>query len=138
MLRMLHTRPWRMGEYARMLAELQSQLHEIPFKGERLLHVDFHPDNVLLSPDGPVVIDWTNSRAGNPRFDVAMTWVICTTSGGPGERLFTRLFLRHAGRDAARQALVDAAAYRVADVNVTDAERKRVRGLVRSELGLDM
>jgi aminoglycoside phosphotransferase (APT) family kinase protein len=138
MLRMLHTRPWRMGEYARMLAELQSQLHEIPFKGERLLHVDFHPDNVLLSPDGPVVIDWTNSRAGDPRFDVAMTWVICTTSGGPGERLFTRLFLRHAGRDAARQALVDAAAYRVADVNVTDAERKRVRGLVRSELGLDM
>jgi aminoglycoside phosphotransferase (APT) family kinase protein len=96
-----------------------------------------HPDNVLLSPGGPVVIDWTNSRAGDPRFDVAMTWVICTTSGGPGERLFTRLFLRHAGRDAARQALADAAAYRLADVNVTGEERERVRRLVRSELALD-
>jgi aminoglycoside phosphotransferase (APT) family kinase protein len=138
MLRMLRTRPWRVGAYARMLAGLHSQLHEIPFKGERLLHVDLHPDNVLLARDGPVVIDWTNSRAGDPRFDVAMTWVICVTSGGPGERLFTRLFLRHAGRDEARHALADAAAYRLADVNVTDAERERVRRLVRSELGLDM
>ena len=138
MLRLLRTRPWRVREYARVLADLHSQLHEIPFKGERLLHVDLHPDNVLLSPEGPVVIDWTNSRAGDPRFDVAMTWVICTTSGGPGERLFTRLFLHHAGRGSAKEALADAAAYRLADVNVTDAERERVRRLVRSELGLDL
>jgi streptomycin 6-kinase len=138
MLRMLRTRPWRVGAYARMLADLHSRLHEIPFQGERLLHLDLHPDNVLLSPAGPVVIDWTNSRAGDPRFDVALTWVICTTSGGPDERLFTRLFLRQAGHDEARQALADAAAYRLADVNVTDAERQRVRRLVRSELDLDI
>ena len=138
MLRMLRMRPWRVGEYARVLAELHAQLHEIPFKGERLLHVDLHPDNVLLSPDGPVVIDWTNSCAGDPRFDVAMTWIICRTSGGPGELLFTRLFLRYAGREEARQALAEAAVYRLDDVNVTDAERERVRRLVRSELGLDM
>jgi aminoglycoside phosphotransferase (APT) family kinase protein len=138
MLRMLRARPWRVGEYARTLAELHAQLHEIPFKSQRLLHLDLHPDNVLLSPSGPVVIDWTNSRAGEPHFDVALTWVICTTSGGPGERLFTRLFLRHVGRDEARRGLADAAAYRLADVNVTDAERARVRRLVQSELGLDM
>jgi aminoglycoside phosphotransferase (APT) family kinase protein len=138
MLRMLRIRPWRVSAYARTLAELHSQLHEIPFKGQRLLHLDLHPDNVLLSHRGPVVIDWTNARAGDPWRDVALTWIICVTSGGPGERLFTRLFLRHAGRDEARQALADAAAYRLADVNVTDAERGRVRKLVRSELGLDM
>jgi len=135
MLRMLRTRPWRVGAYARTLAGLHSRLHEIPFKGERLLHLDLHPDNVLLARDGPVVIDWTNARAGDPRLDVALTWVICVTSGGPWERLFTGFFLRHAGRDAARQGLADAAAYRLADVNVTDAERERVRALVRSELG---
>jgi aminoglycoside phosphotransferase (APT) family kinase protein len=138
MLRMLRTRTWRVRAYARTLAELHAQLHEIPFKSERLLHLDLHPDNVLLSPAGPVVIDWTNARAGEPRFDVALTWVICETSGGPGERLFTRLFLRQVGRDAARTGLGAAAAYRLADVNVTDAERERVRRLVRSELGLDM
>jgi aminoglycoside phosphotransferase (APT) family kinase protein len=138
MLRVLRRRPWQVDRYARTVAALHSKLHEIPFKGERLLHVDLHPDNVLLSPRGPVVIDWTNAQAGDPRFDVAMTWIICVTSGGPGEWLFTRLFLRHAGRDEARKALADAAAYRLADVNVTDGERERVRRLVRSELGLDM
>jgi streptomycin 6-kinase len=138
MLRVLRRHPWQVGRHARTLAELHSRLHEIPFEGERLLHVDLHPDNVLVSPAGPVVIDWTNARAGDPLFDVAMTWVICTTSGGPGEWLFTRLFLRHAGRNEARSALADAAAHRLADVNVTDAEREKVRRLVRSELGLDM
>jgi Ser/Thr protein kinase RdoA (MazF antagonist) len=138
MLRVLRRYPWQVGRHARTVAELHSRLHEIPFEGERLLRVDLHPDNVLVSPAGPVVIDWTNSRAGDPRFDVAMTWVICATSGGPGEWLFTRLFLRHAGRDEARSALADAAVYRLADVNVTDAEREKVRRLVRLELGLDM
>jgi aminoglycoside phosphotransferase (APT) family kinase protein len=59
-----------------------TRLHEVPFEGEWLLHLDLHSDNVLLSRRGPVVIDWTNARAGDPALDVALTWVIGATSGG--------------------------------------------------------
>jgi aminoglycoside phosphotransferase (APT) family kinase protein len=131
MLSALRRRPWQAARSARMLAQLHARLHEIPFECERLLHLDLHPDNVLLSSRGPVVIDWTNARAGEPALDVALTWVIGATSGGLGGRAFTRLFLRHVDRDAARRALPDAAAFRLADPNVTDAERARVRRLVR-------
>jgi aminoglycoside phosphotransferase (APT) family kinase protein len=130
MLSALRRRPWQAARSARTLAQLHARLHEIPFEGERLLHLDLHPDNVLLSSRGPVVIDWTNARAGEPALDVALTWVIGATSGGLGGRAFTRLFLRHVDRDAARRALADAAAFRLADPNVTDAERARVRRLL--------
>ena len=127
----LRRRPWRTGTHARALAELHARLHEIPFEAGRLLHLDFHPDNVLLSPHGPVVVDWTNARAGEPSLDVALTWIIGATSGGSLGRVFTRLYLRHVDRKAARQALPQAAEYRLADPNVTDAERERVRRLLR-------
>ena len=55
-----------------LLAGLHAQLHEIPFEGATLLHRDLHPGNVILSSDGPVVVDWTNAGAGEPAFDVAL------------------------------------------------------------------
>lgn len=125
----LRRRPWRATRHARTLAELHADLHAIPFEGERLLHLDLHPDNVLLSSRGPVVIDWTNARAGDPALDIAVTWVIGATSGGRAGRAFTHLFLRHVDRRAARSALPEAVAFRLADPNVTDAERTRVRRL---------
>jgi len=131
MLADLRRRPWRAGGHARTLAGLHRRLHEIPFDGERLLHLDFHPDNILLSRRGPVVIDWANARGGKPALDVAMTWVICATSGGALGRLFARLFLRHVDRAAARDALPEAVESRIADPNVTDAERARARRLTR-------
>jgi len=131
MLAELRRRPWRAIRAARMLAQLHGRLHEIPFEGEWLLHLDLHPDNVLLSRRGPVVIDWTNARAGDPALDVALTWVIGATSGGLVGRAFTQLFLRHVDRLAARQALPDAVAFRLADPNVTNVERIRVRRLLR-------
>ena len=33
-----------------------------PVIPDALLHLDLHPDNVILSPSGPVVIDWRNTR----------------------------------------------------------------------------
>lgn len=39
--------------------------------GNQICHGDFHPLNILLSPKGPVVIDWNNSHIGNPIEDVA-------------------------------------------------------------------
>jgi aminoglycoside phosphotransferase (APT) family kinase protein len=131
MLAELRRRPWRMSGAARTVAQLHAQLHEIVFEEARLLHLDLHPDNVLLSSRGPVVIDWTNARGGDPALDVALTWVICATTGGAVGRLFTRRFLRYVDRDTARRGLPDAVAYRNADPNVTDAERARVRRLLR-------
>jgi len=131
MLAELRRRPWRLAGHAHTLAELHRRLHAIPFEAERLLHLDFHPDNVLLSARGPVVIDWANARAGDPALDVAMTWVICATSGGTFGRVFTRFFLRHVDLAAARRSLPEAGEHRIADPNVTDAERDRVRKLLR-------
>ncbi|MDG4797628.1 aminoglycoside phosphotransferase family protein [Micromonospora sp. WMMD1082] len=44
--------------------------------GERILHLDVHPDNVILDPRGPVLVDWRNVRHGPPGLDVAMTALI--------------------------------------------------------------
>jgi len=47
-------------------------LHALP-DGDVLCHGDFHPDNILMSSKGPVVIDWVDATQGNPQADVART-----------------------------------------------------------------
>ncbi|NNG41294.1 phosphotransferase [Flexivirga sp. ID2601S] len=44
--------------------------------GDQLIHLDLHPNNVLIGPDGPVLIDWENAAWGAPGLDVAVTAVI--------------------------------------------------------------
>ena len=46
--------------------------------GDRLLHGDFHPANVLRTESRCVVIDWTNGAAGDPAADVARTLLLVT------------------------------------------------------------
>ena len=88
----------------------------------------------MLAPSGPVVIDWTNARSGEPSLDVALTWVILATSGGGVlARLFISRFLAHFDKDEVVRALRAAAEYRLADVNVRDDERAKVRRLVERE-----
>jgi aminoglycoside phosphotransferase (APT) family kinase protein len=48
--------------------------------GEALCHGDFHPDNVLLSARGALVIDWENAARGDPLFDVARTLLLLDAS----------------------------------------------------------
>ncbi|PWK48766.1 phosphotransferase family protein [Actinoplanes xinjiangensis] len=43
---------------------------------DRILHRDLHPDNVMLTSRGPVVIDWHNAAQGRPAVDVCLTAVI--------------------------------------------------------------
>ena len=133
----LRRRPWQLGAYMPTLADLHHRLHEIAAPAEfgdgALLHCDLHPANVLLTARGPFVIDWPNASAGEPAFDVALAWLICATSGGLLGRLAMPRFLRHVDREAARRALLDAAAYRLADSNVSDEERRAVRRLVARE-----
>ena len=73
-------------EAARTQADLQRRLHALPWPGgQPLLHLDFHPLNVLMAEDGPVVIDWTNAHAGPPGLDVAMSALILAAVALTGE-----------------------------------------------------
>ena len=123
----IRRRRWTLHRHVRTLADLHAQLHVIPHDGHSLLHLDLHPDNVLLSPAGPVVIDWTNARAGDPDTDVALTWLIAETSAGLTGRLAARLFRARVGESSVLRGLPRAAEFRLADSHVTDAERARVR-----------
>ncbi len=44
--------------------------------GAALLHGDLHPGNVLMSPTGPVVIDWFDAAIGHPVADVVRTSIL--------------------------------------------------------------
>ena len=87
--------PWRIPAYARELADLHDRLHAIPAPdwlpdidgGDRLVHLDLHPMNVMMSANGPIVIDWTNASRGMPLTDVALTIVLLTCPDMPGSRL---------------------------------------------------
>jgi len=46
-------------------------------------HGDFHPDNILLTPAGPRVIDWNNANSGNPMADIAWTSLILRKGEAP-------------------------------------------------------
>ncbi|MDQ4081286.1 MAG: phosphotransferase, partial [Actinomycetota bacterium] len=130
-------RPWRLRRAARVLAELHRRLHAIPAPatlpavgpGDAVLHLDLHPLNVLLAPRGPVVIDWTNARRGEPALDAALTYVIAATSGGRLGRLFARAFVAHFDPDHVARGLPAAVDFRLRDANVRDSEREAVRRL---------
>jgi aminoglycoside phosphotransferase (APT) family kinase protein len=48
-----------------------------------VIHLDFHPANVILSPEGEmVVIDWTGLEVTDPRIDLAWTLMIITAYEG--------------------------------------------------------
>ncbi len=61
--------------------------------GDRLCHGDFHPDNVIMTAKGPVVIDWMTANRGNPWADVARTHLLMTLGQPVGGTFTTRLIL---------------------------------------------
>lgn len=68
-------------EAAHCLADLHHLLHALPPRpgsreDSRLLHLDLHPQNVMLTSRGPVVIDWRNATKGPPELDVTLSAVI--------------------------------------------------------------
>ncbi len=46
-------------------------------------HGDFHPDNILMTEHGPVIIDWMTGTRGHPLADVARTILLLQTGGLP-------------------------------------------------------
>jgi aminoglycoside phosphotransferase (APT) family kinase protein len=146
MLDDLGRRPWRIDSHAETLARLHAQLHSIggpdwlpaPLgEGESLLHLDLHPDNVILTRAGPYVIDWPNAARGPAAADTAHTWIVlsCSTplSGiyrrtlaNVGRRLLVRSFLGHFDRAVLSANLEAAAAYRLANRALPDAELRAI------------
>ena len=108
-----------------------------------VLHLDFHPDNIMLTANGPVVIDWSNVSLGPAAADVAESWIIATTStvdGGRWLQLLVRAirdrlvqrFVDRCGRADAIAILPTVAEYRLADRNVRPEEADRIRALAAS------
>ncbi len=75
--------------------------------GDRLCHGDFHPGNLLMDGETPVVIDWTNATRGDPAADVARTRLMHSLGSLPpgtsaalrlmalfGRRILLSLYLR--------------------------------------------
>ena len=131
-------RIWRLRDFATMLADLHDQLHEIPGPGylrqmpdggDRLLHLDLHPLNVIVSERGPVVIDWTNAARGEGSSDVAVTFVLLTCPrvpgsavvrglAGPVRRTFARAFARRYRGPALDARIAEMAELKTLDRNM--------------------
>lgn len=140
MLDDLRRRPWRFRTHARTLARLHRELHAIAAPalldgdGDAILHLDLHPANVILGPRGPVVIDWANAARGDAALDVALTAVVlaCAPVAPPLSWLrdrFVRAFLGEFAPGEWRVSLDRAVAYRRADGNVGDKEKRNLTSL---------
>jgi aminoglycoside phosphotransferase (APT) family kinase protein len=150
----LSRRPWTVRQQGRLLAELHQRLHEIPApewvadapfgSGDRLLHLDLHPLNVILSAKGPVVIDWPNARRGDANADVALTWVLLAAGGMPtnrvkaavlglGRRLLINGLLARFDLDAVRGQLADVVDWKVQDPHMSATEQQGMRSLVQGQ-----
>lgn len=69
----------RISQAARLSDDLKTRLLEKLAKmpdGKALCHYDFHPGNILVSPHGPLIIDWMSAACGNPVADVARTTLL--------------------------------------------------------------
>ncbi|GAA1765037.1 phosphotransferase [Luedemannella helvata] len=121
----------------RMLADLHARLHAVPARpgapaGECVVHLDLHPDNVMLTAGGPVVVDWSNATDGPADLDLAVTALIfaevAVDLANPlaalaGEGL--RLFLDAAGGSPGR-GVDGALAMRAANPTLSVAEKARL------------
>jgi len=149
MLEDLQRRPWQLWHHSKALAEVQRSINAVTAPdwapasgagagagaGKVIVHGDLHPMNVILGPEGPVVIDFTNAGRGTAAFDAAISFVLMSTfetSGAVdrvGQQLLVRAFHRARGAALVDEGLANACDYRLADPNVTDGERGRVERL---------
>lgn len=143
-------RPWLIGSHAGVLAALHKRLGSIPAPtwldaplgaGDALLHLDLHPDNVIMSERGPIVIDWPNAARGPAAADIAHTWIVVACSLPPtgwyrqtmsrvGRRLFLTSFLSHFDRAPLLEQIEAAGRYRLANRTLPQSEHDAVRKLI--------
>lgn len=146
-------KPWRVRSHARVLAELHDLVHavdgpdwlpQLPDGGDRLVHLDIHPLNVIYSPDGPVLLDWTNASRGHAETDAAHTWLIIASAdtseeglvarlAGPVKGLVARRFVDELDRDAIVPYLRAVADERARDRNTRASEKVAMYRIVDRE-----
>ncbi len=151
MLEDFERRPWRLIHHAYLLAKLQRRLNDLRAPewlesepgvptGDSVVHLDLHPMNVMLTGDGPVVIDWTNATRGDGCFDAAMSSVLMTTAElsetreQVAARVFVFVFEVFRGRRATRRSIRAAATFRLQDRNITQLERTRLQNMIGSRV----
>jgi aminoglycoside phosphotransferase (APT) family kinase protein len=122
-------------EAGTLLALLLTRLHRVPPRtaddpAARILHLDLHPENVILTSAGPRVIDWSNAEEGRPGLDWAMTAVIlaqyAATAGrraaGPAREVLAALLSDPEAARLTPSSLAEALRRRAADPTVTQRE----------------
>lgn len=154
LLRAMERNPWKLRRHAQVLSGLHHRLHDIPAPswlrqspdgGDRLIHLDLHPLNVLMTRSGPVVIDWPNAARGEAETDIALTWLILGAADIPKggamlallERFrgaFLSAFLAGFDRAAVADRLTPVAEWRGSEQNTTDSERAAMARLIEREL----
>ncbi|MGB8858475.1 MAG: phosphotransferase [Ilumatobacteraceae bacterium] len=149
MLDTLKAKPWTARAVGRQLADLQRRIHAVPAgalaiprfgDGDAVLHFDLHPDNVMLTNAGPMVIDWSNVMIGDPVADVMFSWMLMITSSPDDVPMLLRPALRRIRRNLsdgfigetaidehARRCIVDVCERRLRDPNCRDVEQVAVR-----------
>jgi aminoglycoside phosphotransferase (APT) family kinase protein len=151
MVAAMERRPWSVRRQARVLADLHRQLHDIPAPdflpaapvgaGDRMLHLDLHPLNVILGPRGPVVIDWPNASAGDPAVDVALTWALSAAGEIPASGIrgslvallrtsFVNAFLGGCDRRSAEGQLREVIEWKMTDPHMAESEQRGMRVLL--------
>ncbi|MBD7917490.1 aminoglycoside phosphotransferase family protein [Cellulomonas sp. Sa3CUA2] len=137
-----------LADAAQVLADLHGMLHAVPAPaswrlpqdrdwphldgGPSVVHLDLHPGNVVLTENGPMLVDWANARTGTPELDVAVTAVliaeVAVDAGGDysqAARALLAAFL-HASDVSPLAALDDAAALRSVAPGLLPGERELV------------
>jgi aminoglycoside phosphotransferase (APT) family kinase protein len=149
MLEVVKSKPWRAATIGRELRALHTRLHRIRADdielrrfsdGDAILHLDLHPDNVILTSDGPMIIDWSNVAVGDPLADVMNTWMLMATSSPDGVPLVLKPVLQLIRKaltdgfidgtpldDNAGRWVTRVCEQRLQDRSVLDIEKARVR-----------
>jgi aminoglycoside phosphotransferase (APT) family kinase protein len=135
--------PWTVRRQAKTLARLHKQLHEIAApgflppapigEGDRVVHLDLHPLNVMIGPRGAVVIDWTGASAGEPVLDVGLAWVLMAAGQIPGDGVMAKLlgwgrallvngFVDEFDRREVERRLREVVSWKVQDAHMSEGE----------------
>ncbi len=84
-------------EWAGDEPELKARLRDLPSRKTMLLHLDYHPLNIMAD-GGQIsgVLDWVNAQVGDPRADFARTYAILRVEpyGPQGDDVVITLFRR--------------------------------------------
>jgi len=154
MMDVLTSKPWRAAAIGRQLADAQRRIHAVPAgdldlprfsDGNSILHFDLHPDNVMLTDGGPVVIDWSNVAVGDPLADVMFSWMLMSTGEPDQVPVLLRPIVRRIRQslvagfmegtpidEVARGWVSLACERRLADPNTTETEKRNIHAFATS------